>query len=145
MHPREYEKNSVWPLVFTKDLHHRLYYSYCETLQWLTSKEIITVTSYILTMFANKTRTDIEEQVLKNVDRRQRTKNTNHGEVITEDGTTIKGACFRVTASWAKWRQETGVLCGKSMPIELQSGMHKTVRWPEALCWNPMQNSKCQG
>lgn len=61
------------------------------------------------------------------------------GSQVSWDGDTLPDARARVNAAWLKWRQVTGVLCDKKMPIRLKSKVYKTVVRPVALygteCW----------
>ena len=61
------------------------------------------------------------------------------GSVFSNDGDTLPDAKARISATWAKWRSVTGVLCDKKMPIWLKSKIYKTVVRPAALygseCW----------
>ena len=61
------------------------------------------------------------------------------GSIISSDGDTLPDARARVNAAWMKWRQVTGVLCDRQMPIRLKAKIYKTVVRPVTLygseCW----------
>uniref|UniRef100_W5NH04 Uncharacterized protein n=1 Tax=Lepisosteus oculatus TaxID=7918 RepID=W5NH04_LEPOC len=60
-------------------------------------------------------------------------------------GSCVNSACTtldakpRVSAAWMKWRQVTGVLCDKKIPLCLKSKVYRSVVRPVALygteCW----------
>lgn len=49
------------------------------------------------------------------------------GSLICSDGDTLPDARTRVNTAWMKWRQVTGILCDRRMPINLKSKIYKTV------------------
>ncbi|XP_073698816.1 uncharacterized protein [Garra rufa] len=61
------------------------------------------------------------------------------GSVLSSDGDLLPDIRARVNAAWAKWRQVTGVLCDRRMPIRLKAKVYKTIVHPVALygaeCW----------
>uniref|UniRef100_A0A914X4N9 Reverse transcriptase domain-containing protein n=1 Tax=Plectus sambesii TaxID=2011161 RepID=A0A914X4N9_9BILA len=61
------------------------------------------------------------------------------GSLICSNGDSFPDARARVNAAWMKWRQVTGVLCDRRMPLRLKSKVYKTVVRPVALygseCW----------
>ncbi len=61
------------------------------------------------------------------------------GSLIRSDGDSLPDARARVNTAWLKWRQVTGILCDRQMPIQLKGKIYKTVIRPVALygseCW----------
>ena len=61
------------------------------------------------------------------------------GSRLVSDGDSIPDARARVNATWMKWRQVTGILCDRKMPLHLKSKIYRTVVRPVALygseCW----------
>ncbi|XP_056107178.1 uncharacterized protein LOC130085442 [Rhinichthys klamathensis goyatoka] len=61
------------------------------------------------------------------------------GSLIRSDGDSLPDARARVNTAWLKWRQVTGILCDRRMPISLKGKIYKTVVRPVALygseCW----------
>ncbi|XDV17916.1 hypothetical protein PO909_023707 [Leuciscus waleckii] len=61
------------------------------------------------------------------------------GSLIRSDGDSLPDARARVNTAWLKWRQVTGILCDRRMPIPLKGKIYKTVVRPVALygseCW----------
>jgi hypothetical protein len=61
------------------------------------------------------------------------------GSCVNSDCSTLPDAKMRVSAAWMKWRQVTGVLCDKKIPLRLKSKIYRTVVRPVALygteCW----------
>jgi hypothetical protein len=61
------------------------------------------------------------------------------GSCVKSDCSTLPDAKMRVSAAWMKWRQVTGVLCDKKIPLRLKSKIYRTVVRPVALfgteCW----------
>ena len=55
------------------------------------------------------------------------------GDRISADGESLSAAKSRIDAAWLKWRQCSGVLCDKKMPIKLKSRIYRTVVRPVAL------------
>jgi len=55
------------------------------------------------------------------------------------DGDITPDVRARVIAAWLKWRQVTGVLCDRRMPIRLEAKIYRSVVRPVALfgceCW----------
>ena len=54
------------------------------------------------------------------------------GDRISADGESLSAAKSRIDAAWLKWRQCSGVLCDKKIPIKLKSRIYRTVYdlWP---------------
>ncbi|EPB72944.1 hypothetical protein ANCCEY_07976 [Ancylostoma ceylanicum] len=61
------------------------------------------------------------------------------GSRISADGSTLVEAEYRANAAWSKWRQVTGVMCDRKVPLKLKSKIYRTVVRPVALygaeCW----------
>ncbi len=59
------------------------------------------------------------------------------GSTLSADGDSLPDT--RVSVAWLKWRQVSGVLCDRRLPIHLKAKIYKTVVWPvtlyEAECW----------
>jgi hypothetical protein len=62
------------------------------------------------------------------------------GSLIQSSGAVDEEIKSRETAAWSKWRQISGVVCDKKMPLQLKSKVYKTVIRPVLLygaeCWN---------
>uniref|UniRef100_A0A2A4JTH5 Reverse transcriptase domain-containing protein n=1 Tax=Heliothis virescens TaxID=7102 RepID=A0A2A4JTH5_HELVI len=61
------------------------------------------------------------------------------GSIISSDGGIERDVTHRTTTGWMKWRQLTGVMCDKRMPIRLKGKLYKTAIRPAILygteCW----------
>ena len=61
------------------------------------------------------------------------------GSVIDRDGTSQQDVQSRVWVGWMKWRELTGVLCDKNMPVKMKSKVYRTVVRPAMMygseCW----------
>jgi hypothetical protein len=61
------------------------------------------------------------------------------GSLVCSDGDSLPDTRARVNAAWMKWRQVTGVMCDRRMPLRLKSKVYKTVVRLIALygseCW----------
>jgi hypothetical protein len=61
------------------------------------------------------------------------------GSRLAAEGGTQEDVTARINAAWMKWREITGVLCDKKMPLHLKSKVYRTVVRPVALygaeCW----------
>ena len=61
------------------------------------------------------------------------------GSAVRTDGDSLSDASSRSNIAWLKWRQTTGVMCDRRMPLRLKSRIYKTVIRPAALygceCW----------
>ena len=55
------------------------------------------------------------------------------GSVLTEEGGTEKAVRQRVKVAWQKWREVTGVIMDKKMPLKLKMKIYKTVIRPVLL------------
>ena len=55
------------------------------------------------------------------------------GSVLAEEGGTEKAVRQRVKAAWQKWREVTGVILDKKMPLKLRMKVYKTVVRPVIL------------
>ena len=55
------------------------------------------------------------------------------------EGGTTTGCKNRVRLAWNKWREVTGVICDKKVPVKLKHKMYKTVIIPSMTygdeCW----------
>jgi hypothetical protein len=52
------------------------------------------------------------------------------GSVVCEEGGCEEDVKARVKAAWNKWREMSGIMCDKRMPIELKAKVYKTVVRP---------------
>ena len=68
------------------------------------------------------------------------------GSCISHDGDISIEVQHRVNAAWMKWRQVTGVLCDKRMPLRLKSKLYRAVVRPVAMygseCWPTTKNKE---
>ena len=55
------------------------------------------------------------------------------GSVLTEEGGTEKAVRQRVKEAWRKWRELTGVILDKKMPLKLKMKIYKTTIRPVLL------------
>ena len=97
-------------------------------------------TVYLVAKFSKKN-SDVQEEVaigsspLKTV-----TSFRYLGSLIQESGSVEEEIQSRVTTAWSKWREISGVVCDKMMPLRLKSKVYKTVIRPVLLygaeCWS---------
>jgi len=97
-------------------------------------------TVYMVAKFSKENR-DVQEEVaigrspLKTV-----TSFRYLGSLIQESGSVEEEIQSRATAAWSKWREVSGVVCDKKMPLRLKSKVYKTVIRPVLLygaeCWS---------
>ena len=97
-------------------------------------------TVYLVAKFSKKN-SDVQEEVaigsspLKTV-----TSFRYLGSLIQESGSVEEEIQSRATAAWSKWREVSGVVCDKKMPLRLKSKVYKTVIRPVLLygaeCWS---------
>lgn len=61
------------------------------------------------------------------------------GSILTSDGKIDNDVIHRTTTGWYKWRQLTGVMCDRKMPLKVKGQMYKTAIRPAVLygseCW----------
>ena len=61
------------------------------------------------------------------------------GSMLQKDGDIDEDVKHRISASWLKWRQASGVLYGKRVPQKLNGKLYKTAVHPAMLygaeCW----------
>ncbi len=61
------------------------------------------------------------------------------GSIFDSNGGAERDISNRVKLAWMKWKQLTGVLCDKNVPIKLKDKVYKTVIKPTmtygAECW----------
>ena len=61
------------------------------------------------------------------------------GSIFDSNGGAERDIINRVKIAWMKWKQLTGVLCDKKVPIKLKDKVYKTVIKPTttygAECW----------
>ncbi|XP_063385560.1 uncharacterized protein LOC134673382 [Cydia fagiglandana] len=61
------------------------------------------------------------------------------GSIISNDGKIDKDVTHRTTVGWQKWRELTGVICDKKMPIKVKGKIYKSAIRPALLygseCW----------
>ncbi|XP_077061885.1 uncharacterized protein LOC143714541 [Siphateles boraxobius] len=55
------------------------------------------------------------------------------GSILSSNGDTLPDVRARVSAACSKWRQVTGVLCNRRMPIRLKSKIYEIIVRPVAL------------
>jgi hypothetical protein len=55
------------------------------------------------------------------------------GTVINNAGESSNAVRARIKSAWAKWRQVTGILCDRRMPVKLKGKIYKTVVRPVAM------------
>lgn len=64
------------------------------------------------------------------------------GSVISEDGNIDADVKARMASGWLKWRECSGVLCDKKMPMQLRGKVYRSVVRPALLygseCWAPL-------
>jgi hypothetical protein len=62
------------------------------------------------------------------------------GSLIHSSGAVEEDVQSRVSVAWSKWREVSGVVCDKKMPLRLKSKVYKTVVRPVLLygaeCWS---------
>ena len=62
------------------------------------------------------------------------------GSLIHNSGSVEEEVRSRVSAAWSKWREVSGIVCDKKMPLRLKSKVYKTVVRPVLLygaeCWS---------
>jgi len=97
-------------------------------------------TVYLVAKFSKKN-SDVQEEVaigsspLKTV-----TSFRYLGSLIQGSGSVEEEIQSRATAAWSKWREISGVVCDKKMPLRLKSKVYKTVIRPVLLygaeCWS---------
>jgi len=63
------------------------------------------------------------------------------GSVLGEDGNIDADVKARMACGWLKWRECSGVLCDKKMPLRLKGKIYRTVVRPALMygseCWAP--------
>jgi hypothetical protein len=63
------------------------------------------------------------------------------GSVLGEDGNIDVDVKARMACGWLKWRECSGVLCDKKMPLRLKGKIYRTVVRPALMygseCWAP--------
>jgi len=61
------------------------------------------------------------------------------GSVLQKDGDIDEDVRHRISASWLKWRQASGVLCDRRVPQKIKDKVYRTVIRPVMLygaeCW----------
>ena len=61
------------------------------------------------------------------------------GSMFDTEGGTTTDCNNRVRLAWNKWREETGVICDKKVPVKLKHKIYKTIIRPTmtygAECW----------
>jgi len=61
------------------------------------------------------------------------------GSILQKDGEIDEDVNHRIRAGWVKWRQASGVLCDKKIPLKLKGKFYKTAIRPAMLygaeCW----------
>ena len=55
------------------------------------------------------------------------------GTMFSEGGGCLEAVKQRVKAAWCKWRELSGVLCDRKMPIKLKMKVYKTIVRPVLL------------
>ena len=68
------------------------------------------------------------------------------GSIFDSNGGAERDINNRVRLAWMKWKQLTGVLCDKKVPIKLKDKVYKTVIKPTmtygAECWAVRKNTR---
>lgn len=61
------------------------------------------------------------------------------GSILSNDGKIDNDVTHRTTTGWLKWRQLTGVMCDRKMPLKVKGHLYKTAIRPAVLygseCW----------
>ncbi|XP_050512981.1 uncharacterized protein LOC126888662 [Diabrotica virgifera virgifera] len=61
------------------------------------------------------------------------------GSVLQSNGEIDKDACSRIRAGWMKWKEASGVLCDRKIPMKLKGKFYKTAIRPAMMygteCW----------
>ena len=55
------------------------------------------------------------------------------GSTITVDGSEEREVTRRIQAGWKNWREVSGVLCDRRMPVKLKGKVYKRVVWPAMI------------
>ena len=55
------------------------------------------------------------------------------GSTITVDGSEEREVARRIQAGWKNWREVSGVLCDRRMPVKLKGKVYKTVVRPPMM------------
>ena len=63
------------------------------------------------------------------------------GSVVQKDGGFEGGMKHRIKCGWTKWREASGVLCDKRIPIRSKGKFYKAVETCNDV-WNRMLGSK---
>ena len=66
------------------------------------------------------------------------------GSMFAAEGGPETDVNDRVKVTWAKWREMSGVMCDKKMPIKLKDRIYKTIVKPAMIygseCWAVKKN-----
>ncbi|XP_050512290.1 uncharacterized protein LOC114325734 isoform X1 [Diabrotica virgifera virgifera] len=61
------------------------------------------------------------------------------GSVLQSNGEIDEDACSRIRAGWMKWKEASGVLCDRKIPMKLKGKFYKTAIRPAMMhgteCW----------
>ncbi|XP_050503585.1 uncharacterized protein LOC126882654 [Diabrotica virgifera virgifera] len=61
------------------------------------------------------------------------------GSVLQSNGEIDGDACSRIRAGWMKWKEVSGVLCDRKIPMKLKGKFYKTAIRPAMMygteCW----------
>jgi len=137
---REDEPQNVWDLLFADDLVivaeteeelQRRYLAWKEKMEQGGLQVNMSKTEGMMS-----SKTGREEMNLRSEDGRRIQQSTEFkylGSVFTEEGGTEKAVRQRVKEVWRKWKEVTGIVLDKKIPLKLKIKVYKTVLRPVLL------------